>query len=111
MRDETNAFFDELVQRDFGPALGGVVGKVRFEIAGVGVWSLELANSRVKHIPNDAEVDCIIAASEEDFRRLAEGKLNPLVGVFQRRIRVTGDIGLASSLRVFFVHPAMIPST
>ncbi len=68
-----------------------------------GTWVVDLKNGAGdvwagKH--DDA--DCIISMNREDFMALATGKINPLNAFMQGRIRVQGDIMMATRLQSLF---------
>jgi acyl-CoA dehydrogenase len=47
----------------------------------------------------DADADCTISVSEENFQKLISGKLNPMMAVMSGKIKIKGDMGLAMKLQ------------
>ncbi len=47
----------------------------------------------------DREADCVISASVETFEKLSTGKLNPMMAMMTKKIRIKGDMGVAMKLQ------------
>lgn len=48
---------------------------------------------------DDVEADCTVKMSFEDFLKLKDGELNPMMAVFSGKIKVSGDMSLALKLQ------------
>jgi F420-dependent oxidoreductase-like protein len=68
-----------------------------------GAWVVDLKNGAgdVWAGQHDS-ADCVISMSREDFLALATGRINPLNAFMQGRIRVQGDIMMATRLQSLF---------
>lgn len=47
----------------------------------------------------DTDADCTISITEENFKKLIGGKLNPMMAVMSGKIKIKGDMGLAMKLQ------------
>ena len=68
-----------------------------------GTWVVDLKNGAgdVWAGQHD-DADCVISMNREDFMALATGRINPLNAFMQGRIRVQGDIMMATRLQSLF---------
>lgn len=78
------------------PRLRGITGICRFDIAGVGSWSVGANDGEITVIEgagNGLRADCAVACSAEDFRRILHGEnhLNLITAAMQGLVSVTGD--------------------
>ena len=48
---------------------------------------------------DDLEADCVISTSMENFIKLKNGELNPMMAVMTGKIKIKGDMGLAMKLQ------------
>ena len=68
-----------------------------------GAWVVDLKNGSGEVWPGRHEAaDCIISMNQDDFVALASGSINPLNAFMQGRIRVQGDIMMATRLQSLF---------
>jgi hypothetical protein len=68
-----------------------------------GAWVVDLKNGAGKVWPGQYEAaDCVISINQDDFVALASGRINPLNAFMQGRIRVQGDIMMATRLQNLF---------
>jgi putative sterol carrier protein len=51
---------------------------------------------------NNGDADCTIRISQEDFKRLIKGDLNPMGAVMSGKIKIDGDMGVAMKLQSLF---------
>lgn len=57
-----------------------------------------------KQIPNvvsnnDAEADCTVKISKEDFKAITEGSLSPMTAVMFGKIKIEGNMGIAMQIQ------------
>lgn len=74
----------------------------QFEIDGPngGIWCLNLKNGQRKiETGKSPEADCSIQISEENFKKLMRGELNPAMALMTRKIKVTGSMSAAMKLK------------
>jgi putative sterol carrier protein len=77
--------FDKTVKFDFGS-----VGKLLIDgIAG-------------KASNEDGTADATISVDFEDFKKMAQGALDPTMAFMQGKLRVAGDMGVAMKLQTLF---------
>jgi ubiquinone biosynthesis protein UbiJ len=99
--------FEQVTRRVAGdPSLVQRVNAVyQFHVLGEdgGAWVVDLKTGAgdVWAGQHDA-ADCIISMSRDDFLALATGQINPLNAFMQGRIRVQGDIMMATRLQSLF---------
>jgi len=68
-----------------------------------GTWVVDLKNGAGEVWSGVHEsADCIISINQDDFLALASGRINPLNAFMQGRIRVQGDIMMATRLQSLF---------
>ena len=48
---------------------------------------------------DDIEADCVISTSMDNFLKLKNGELNPMMAVMTGKIKIKGDMGLAMKLQ------------
>jgi F420-dependent oxidoreductase-like protein len=102
-----SALFAKVTQRVAAdPTLVQRVNAVyQFNVMGEdgGTWVVDLKNGAgdVWAGQHD-DADCIISMNREDFLALATGRINPLNAFMQGRIRVQGDIMMATRLQSLF---------
>ena len=98
------AFFEELVAgaREHAKELAGVKAVLKFDIVGLGVWRLLINGTDLQVEEGDGAAGCTFSIGADDFQRIAEGSLKPLVAVMEGKLKVTGDIALALKLSKLF---------
>jgi F420-dependent oxidoreductase-like protein len=68
-----------------------------------GAWVVDLKNGAGQVWSGQHEAaDCIISMNQDDFVALASGRINPINAFMQGRIRVQGDIMMATRLQSLF---------
>jgi len=82
-----------------------VKGVYRFDVKGadgkVQSWSLDLKNGSgavIVGVPAIGKADCTITIGDEDFVALMGGKLNPQTAFMQGKLKIAGNMGLATKL-------------
>ena len=48
---------------------------------------------------DDKEADCLISVSKENFVKLTNGDLNPMMAVMGGQVKIKGDMGVAMKLQ------------
>lgn len=72
----------------------------QFDIQGSGTHQVRLAEGSAEY--GEGEVfgsDCTLTMSEENFAKLAAGKLNPTTAFMMGKLKVKGDLSLAIRLQ------------
>jgi len=92
-------FFETLPARANGKRAEGIDASYVFAIDGAGTWTVKVTGGNVAVSEGDAGGDCTIAASEETFERIVDGKQNPLTAYMTGKIKVTGDLSAAMKLK------------
>jgi putative sterol carrier protein len=80
----------------------GTRASYRFDVAGAGSWRVDVNDGEVEVRESDAPADCVIRASENDLLRIVRGELNPVTAYMTGRVKVQGDVALATRLRDLF---------
>ncbi len=80
----------------------GTTASYRFDVQGAGSWHVDVKDGAVDVTESDAPADCVIRASEENLLRIVRGELNPVTAYMTGRVKVEGDITLATRLRDLF---------
>ena len=77
------------------PAFGG---KLKFDF-GEGFIFIDGSGAENIVSNEDKEADCVITASVETFQKLSSGKLNPMMAMMTKKIKIKGDMGIAMKLQ------------
>jgi len=74
--------------------------KYKFEVTGDagGTWVVDLTEAGGKVMPGDAEANCNITITTEDFLDIINGKLNGQMAFMTGKLKVAGDMALAMKL-------------
>lgn len=48
---------------------------------------------------DDVDADCTISTTMENFIKLRDGELNPMMAVMSGKVKISGDMGLAMKLQ------------
>ena len=84
--------------RSYLPALASLGGTVKLDLGEEGVLFLDATGETPELSREDREADCVLRVSPENMRKLIEGRLNPLLALTLRKIKVEGDTSLARRL-------------
>jgi len=49
----------------------------------------------------DKDADCVVSISEDNFKSLIKGDLNPMMAFMSGKIKLKGDMGVAMKLQSF----------
>ncbi len=69
-------------------------GSARFDITDEGSIILDQSGARA----SDEDADVVLTASEETFRQLIDGRLNPMSAFMSGKLSIEGDMGAAMKL-------------
>jgi putative sterol carrier protein len=74
------------------PGLAGVHGRLRIEVAEKPVGTLVVEGTHVELTNDTSEADAtIVCATDDDFRRLLKGELNPFIASMRGWALLKGD--------------------
>lgn len=76
----------------------GLGAKVKFDLGGDGVIFVDAASSPNTVSNDDADADCTIVISLDDFKTLLAGDLDPTTAFMMGKLKVEGDMGIAMKL-------------
>jgi putative sterol carrier protein len=102
MAESARELFEGLEGRIDPARTRGTRASYRFDVAGAGSWRVEVDDGAVDVTESDAPADCVIRASEEDLLRVVRGELSAVTAYMTGRVRVEGNVGLATRLRDLF---------
>lgn len=93
------------------PALTGLDGTVKLDLGADGAVFLDARGETLTLSREDRKADCVIRISASDMTNLIRGRLNPLVALAFRRIRIEGDRALAEKMGTMLRdHGQQIPA-
>ncbi len=80
------------------PGLVGVYGRVLIEVACKSVARLIVEGVNIELIPDTAGPSeaCLVCATDEDFRKLLKGEINPFIASMRGWVRIRGDRNLGT---------------
>ena len=99
MAESARELFEELPGRIDPARTRGVRASYRFDVAGAGSWRVDVNDGEVDVAESGEPADCVIHASEDDFLRVVRGDLNAVTAYMTGRVKVEGDVALATRLR------------
>jgi putative sterol carrier protein len=102
MTDTARELFEGLEGRIDPARTRGTTASYRFDVQGAGSWHVDVNDGAVRVTESDAPADCVIRASEANLLRIVRGELNPVTAYMTRKVKVEGDITLATRLRDLF---------
>jgi putative sterol carrier protein len=82
---------------DLAPKLAGLGGIICFDLGEDGTVTVD-ARGTPEVLTEAVEADCTIKISLDNMRKLALGKLDPMLAYGMGKIRVTGSLPLAMKL-------------
>lgn len=87
-----------------GPALAKKVnGVIQFNIKPDGVWTVSLKKGAEGAVhagaPKQGKPDLTLTVSDDDFVKLADGKLNAQTAFMQGKVKLKGNMGIAMKLQ------------
>jgi putative sterol carrier protein len=99
---EAREFFETLETRVDPAKTAGLTNSYVFEIEGAGTWKVDVADGKVNVSEGPGDADVTIRASEETFRAVADGELNPTTAYMTGKLKIDGDMGAAMKLQKLF---------
>jgi putative sterol carrier protein len=102
MTDTARELFEGLEGRIDPARTRGTTASYRFDVQGAGSWHVDVNDGAVRVTESGAPAECVIRASEENLLRIVRGELNPVTAYMTGRVKVEGDITLATRLRDLF---------
>jgi len=79
---------------------GGFDKTVKFDFGAVGKLLIDGAAGKVSN--TDGEADATVTVDFEDFKKLAQGALDPMMAYMSGKLKVAGDMGVAMKLQALF---------
>uniref|UniRef100_A0A8C5CTW5 Sterol carrier protein 2 n=1 Tax=Gadus morhua TaxID=8049 RepID=A0A8C5CTW5_GADMO len=70
-----------------------------------GRWVVDAKNGSGSVTNDPAKADCTLSIGDEDLLALMTGKLNPQTAFMQKKLQITGNMGLAMKLQSLQVKP------
>jgi putative sterol carrier protein len=89
----------EKVQGALGPG-SGFDKKVKFDFGPVGKLLIDGVANKVSN--EDGAADATVSVNFDDFLKLAEGQLDPMMAYMSGKLKVAGDMGVAMKLQTLF---------
>jgi hypothetical protein len=105
MSEVTERFFQELGRRGHAPALAGVSGRVRFEIAApkhTDHWLVTIERGAIAVSRRKGKADCTIRAEVEVFERLVRGEDNAMAATLRGALVCAGEVDLLLAVQKLF---------
>jgi putative sterol carrier protein len=104
MTETTREFFEGLPARADASKLAGMNNSYLFDIDGAGMWLVTIDGGvvSVREGDGEADADCTISASEENFQRILSGEQNATSAYMTGKLKIKGDMGAAMKLQKLF---------
>jgi|SRR2546421_11157678 len=99
---EPREFFETLETRVDPSKTAGMNNSYVFDVEGAGIWQVDVNADGVKVTEGGTEGDVTIRTSEETFRAVASGDLNPMTAYMTKKLKVEGDMTAAMKLQKLF---------
>lgn len=71
---------------------------VKFDFGEEGCLYLDGTSEPCAVSNEDADADCVVSMSLDDFKEMATGELDPTAAFMMGKLKVTGDMGVAMKL-------------
>ena len=95
-------FFDALPSKVDPTKTVGMNNSFVFDIAGIGAWTVTVADGAVSVAEGAHEADCTLSASEETLMKIARGEANATTAYMTGKLKIKGDMGAALKLQKLF---------
>jgi len=99
---EPREFFETLESRIDPSKTAGMNNSYVFDVEGAGVWKVDVTGDGVKVTEGGTGGDVTIRTSEDTFRAVASGDLNPMTAYMTKKLKVEGDMAAAMKLQKLF---------
>ncbi len=91
----------ERVQAALGSG-SGFDKKVKFDFGSVGKLFIDGAAGKVSN--EDGAADATVSVDFDDFLKLAQGQLDPMMAFMSGKLKVAGDMSVAMKLQTLFAN-------
>jgi len=102
MAETVQEFFQKLESRADSSKTAGMTNSYVFDIAGAGVWKVDVDDGTVTVTEGEGDADAVISASEETFAKIVAGEQNPTSAYMTGKLKIKGDMGAAMKLQKLF---------
>jgi putative sterol carrier protein len=102
MAGSVKEFFESLPGRVDASKTAGMSNSYLFDVDGAGTWHVSVDDGQVTVTEGTGDADCTITTSEENFRRMISGDLNPTTAYMTGKLKIKGDMGAAMKLQKLF---------
>jgi putative sterol carrier protein len=102
MAESVREFFERLDGRASSEKTAGMNNSYVFDVEGAGTWKVEVRDGAVSVTEGAGEADATISASEENFRKIVGGEMNPTTAYMTGKLKIKGDMGAALKLQKLF---------
>jgi putative sterol carrier protein len=102
MAASVREFFEGLEGRADPSKTAGMNNSYVFDVDGAGTWKVDVRDGAVSVSEGGGDADATISASEENFRQMVAGELNPTTAYMTGKLKIKGDMGAAMKLQKLF---------
>ncbi len=102
MAEDVREFFERLPERVDQSRTAGMTNSYRFDVENAGTWMVDVEDGKVSVKEEAGEADCTIGVTEDNFKSLLRGELNPTTAYMTGKLKVKGDMGAAMKLQKLF---------
>jgi putative sterol carrier protein len=102
MPETAREFFETLESRVHPSKTAGMTNSYSFDIDGAGMWKVDVDDGKVSVTEGGGDADATISASEETFKKIADGEQNATSAYMTGKLKVKGDMGAAMKLQKLF---------
>jgi putative sterol carrier protein len=93
----------EVTQRvQAGLASGGFDKTVRFDFGSIGKLFIDGPSKAATN--EDKNADATVVVDFEDFKNIAQGKMDPMMAFMSGKLKVLGDMAVAMKLQTLFAQ-------
>jgi putative sterol carrier protein len=102
MAESVKEFFQDLDGRPSSEKTAGMNNSYVFDVEGAGQWKVDVRDGAVSVTEGGGDADATISASEENFRKMVAGEMNPTTAYMTGKLKIKGDMGAALKLQKLF---------
>jgi len=85
-------------------AAGGTAKSVKFDFGTDGAIFAHEKSATALPADEDKDADCTITVDKDDFGKLAQGELDPMMAFMSGKLKVSGDMSVAMGLQSIFAN-------